>query len=227
MMTSKSQTVARITVALLLIVVSYLLPRRAAASDTMTIAQARAAADGTAVSVQGTVTVGTMVFDDTGRNFYIQDATGGVNIFFGKGGLPKFVEGDTLQITGKMGTFANHREIILDNVDTAKKSNTDAPKPLTPVTIHTIEGAAHAGQLARMQGFIVAGSTDFFVITDNSDLNQGDVNVYLYDTAGIGFSAVASKQTVCVTGIVEPYNANLEILPRSPSDVVMGDCPTS
>jgi len=189
------------------------------------IKAARAATDGTIVMVQGTVTVATYLFDQEGRSLYIQDATGGINVYFGKGGLPTLAEGDTLQVSGKMLTFANHREIAPASLDAVKKLNTDAPKPLTPTLIHSADGRGYAGQLARIQGVIVAGSTDYFVLTDSTDVNQGNVNVYLYDTTGIGFGIVAVQQSICVTGIVDPYNAALEILPRHPDDLQLGTCP--
>ncbi len=197
----------------------------ASVQTVQTIQDARAAKDGAAVMVQGTVTVATNLFDDSGNSLYIQDATGGVNVYFGKGGLPSFAEGDTLQVSGKMLTFANHREIAPTSLDTIKKLNSDAPKPLTPMTIHSADGMAHAGQLSRIQGVILAGAADYFVLTDSADVNQGNVNVYIYDTTGIGFSTVAAQQKVCVTGIVDPYNAAVEILPRHPDDIQMGGCP--
>ena len=83
----------------------------------------------------------------------------------------------------------------------------------------------YAGQLARIQGVVVGGADDYFVLTDSTNINQGNVNVYMYDTTGIGFSTVAAQQPVCVTGIVDPYNAALEILPRHPDDIQMGGWP--
>jgi len=197
----------------------------AAAPILQTIQSARAAADGASVLVQGTVTVATGLFDDTARSLYIQDATGGVNVYFNKGGLPAFVEGDTLQVSGKMLTFANHREIAPAALDAVKKLNTDAPKPLTPVLIHSADGMTYAGQLVRIQGMILSVAADYFVLTDSADVNQGNVNVYIYDTTGIGFNTIAAQQNVCVTGIVDPYNAAVEILPRHPDDIQTGNCP--
>ena len=107
-------------------------PTTLATPTLQTIQSARAAKDGVPVLVQGTVTVGTRLFDDTGRSLYIQDATGGVNIYFSKGNLPTFAEGDMLQISGKMLTFANHREIAPTSLDAVKKLNTDAGKLLIP-----------------------------------------------------------------------------------------------
>ena len=192
----------------------------AAIGDNITIAQARALADNSVVTIQGTVTVATRIFDDTGRTFYIQDATGGVQIYYPNNPL-NLVEGDQVKVVGKITTYANHREVVPTS---ATKLNTTPGTPLEPVLIHSIENGAHAGQLVRIQGVIVAGSQDYFTITDSADINQGDVNAYIYGTTGIGFNAIASGQTVCVTGIADPYNADQEILPRREADISEGAC---
>ena len=70
------------------------------AQAKLTITQARAAADGTAVSVQGLVNSTPGAFDAQNRRFYIQDAVSGLAIYFNDGGLPALVEGDTVTVTG-------------------------------------------------------------------------------------------------------------------------------
>lgn len=210
--------------ALLGLVMLFSLSGPVLADDTMPIATARAAKDGTAATVQGTVTVGTKIFDDTGRSFYLQDSSGGINIYFAKGNLPTLVEGDTVKVSGKLVTFANHRELSPDDLSGVTKVSGAAANPIKPSFIHTSEAPAHSGQLVQAQGQIVAGSTDFFTITDSTNVNQGDIDVYIYEEAGIGYNALASSQTVCVVGIIDPYNRKQEILPRSARDIVNGPC---
>ncbi len=199
----------------------------ALADDTMPIATARAAKDGTTATVQGSVTVGTKIFDATGKSFYLQDSSGGINIYFAKGNLPALVEGDTVKVSGKLVTFANHRELSPDDLTGVTKMSGAPTNSIKPSLIHTSEAPAHSGQLVQAQGQIVAGSTDFFTITDSTNLNQGDIDVYIYEEAGIGYNALASSQTVCVVGIVDPYNRKQELLPRSPKDIVNGNCPAA
>ncbi|MHB8628522.1 MAG: phospholipase D-like domain-containing protein [Aggregatilineales bacterium] len=188
---------------------------RVSAQTVIPVAQARAAADGTSVMVQGVVNAAVGVFDSKKQRFYLQDNTGGIAIYYGAGGLPVLVEGDTLTVSGKLNTYKGERELdpaALSNV--VKTGHADPPMPLT---IKTGElGAKQQGMLITLSGK-VTDTHNGFSLNDGS----GVAHVFIYQSTGIT-ATVTLGQTVTVTGIGSVYNTSYEINPRKPADVVIG-----
>jgi phosphatidylserine/phosphatidylglycerophosphate/cardiolipin synthase-like enzyme/DNA/RNA endonuclease YhcR with UshA esterase domain len=182
------------------------------AQTMLTITQARAAADGTSVTVHGLVNVAPGAFDGQNKRFYIQDAVSGLAIYFNDGGLPALVEGDQVTVSGTMTTFKSERELQPAALTAViKAGHNDSPLPLA---IKTGElGDKQQGRLISFSGKVVDLKNGFAL-----DDGSGAAHVFIYKTTGISQTPVVG-QTVTVIGIAAIYGGAFEVLPRKASDI--------
>ena len=147
------------------------------------------------------------------------------------------VIGDTVQVTGKISTFGaggygNQREIVPADASAIVKTTSNTPTPVTATLIHTHDAHYYAGQLVRMSARVV-GARNYgsqVLITDSKNKNQGLVVMYIDSATGIAYAPLHGE-SVCVTGILEPYGYSnfpqrrfMEIEPRAPTDIVEAAC---
>jgi hypothetical protein len=77
----------------------------------MAIAEARGLPDGRRVAVEAVVTVGSRMHRPQGDQIYVQDHSGGLQVF-GPGLVPlSLVVGDAVRIAGRLGSFQGERQI--------------------------------------------------------------------------------------------------------------------
>ncbi len=209
---------AGITLALVVLLNSAVQPSLAAASlqqsaSPIPITQARAAADGTQVTIQGTVNAAPDTFDTKNSRFYIQDSSAGIAVYYGAGGLPGLALGDVVKVSGKLNTYKAERELDPAALsDLSKVGHGDPPAPRLIKTNAVNE--AVQGVLVTLSGK-VTGTQNGFTLNDGS----GDAHIFIYSATGIK-AAVSVGQDVTVTGIGSVYNGQYEVDPRSASDIV-------
>lgn len=183
--------------------------------EPVSIAEARAAAEGTPVTISGVLTV-TDAFNGPA---FIQDATGGIAVF------DDLVQdnvnlkvGDSITITGTRAAFNDQVQIstVTDVVNNGLPQN-----PITPLEITLAELPNHPGELVRIV------STSF---PNPGDLLFGNSNFTLTDASGTGqlrvdndvASVVGKAQPVTcpeVTGVVGRFREFFQLLPRDISDI--------
>lgn len=159
----------------------------------MTIAEAKAATAGTEISVQGIV-----VFID-GRNVYVQDATGAINLYF-KSAPTDLSLGDEIKATGKRATYKGLEQ--LKEVATYDKV-ASASVPSTTVTIADINADASAGALECTRVYIenaIVGEKS----GDNTPLIQGDNRINIYKAPSVSGMEPGAK--VSVYAVVSDFN---------------------
>lgn len=182
---------------------------------TMTIAQAKQAAVNTTVIVTGTVSVVPDIFGT--QYFYIQDASGGVQVFSAKKLFPTLAIGDTVQVHGTIGTVTGEikintsaaEDIIILNHDTALQAiETQQYNPIT------------AGQLVQITGTVQDKSGSTITLTTGWEL-------YIKRNTGIKTSLLQNDAAVTVRGIVVANNEGIKVWPRSPADITSATTSTS
>ena len=172
--------------------------------------------------VRGVVTVRQGAF--RGDNAYVQDATGGIQIF----GVPAslgLVEGDLVEAGGVVGEF--NGEIQLEGLTSVRKvGEADVPDPrlLTP---EQFRSRAFESSLVRLE--------DLRVVSVGSADSQGRFSVrvdpatgpadYVFDLriegAGTGLTPASFTvgSTYDVVGIASVFGGNAQLKPRKPQDV--------
>jgi beta-lactamase superfamily II metal-dependent hydrolase len=183
---------------------------------------------GKVVKVRGTVT--SINFRPAGTEYYIQDATGGIDIFATATIFGAFGIGTTVEAVGSVTQFNGLTELQLTSL-TPTGSATPPAAQLITLSQLADGGAGEAveGRLIRVDGvsitggsFPASGATGNVTITDATGSTlmriDGDTNIDGTPTTAGTFSVVALASQFAST---PPFDSGYQILPRSLSDIVV------
>jgi uncharacterized protein YdeI (BOF family) len=187
--------------------------------DMVSIAGARALADDVRVTLEGQVTVLPNIFDD--HEIYIQDATGGMQVYLRSAEWPPLTEGQWVRVNGRMDTRYGERQIRLTRIDDIK---TMQPAALpTPKIIRTGDvGETTEGWLVHL----IAPASGFrgrsVVLLDDG---SGAAALVFRQATGLRRPFVEIGKLWSVVGVVSqdddeaPYDSGYGVLPRGATDV--------
>jgi len=193
----------------------------ATAPPSVTIAQLRTMVDPvfflptntTALwQVTGIVTTYTNITTAGNYSGYIQDNTGGINIFFGGAGAVVPQAGDSVTVIGPLGNFNSLLELNLTTTDTAhsivtNSSGNPLPTPLVlPFSFTNTPSASNAVRF--VQGSLVTLTNVYFPtgFAGTNTFGSGGVNVTVTNAAGATFTIRVDSRIGDIIGKqVAPY----------------------
>jgi DNA/RNA endonuclease YhcR with UshA esterase domain len=190
------------------------------AGGAQSIQSARDAAEGTVVTVEGTVSVDPGPFGSS--SFYFQDASAGIAVF--QSGAPEMDIGDVIQVTGTRSSFND--EVQLGNA-TVTIIEEDAGEPQRrAITAGDLNADMFQGELVTIAGFTVDSVTNVDGF-DNHNVNGKDANgddmvVRVDSRTGIGSAFWTAGMTYTVSGVASRFRDTFELKPRMPEDAVGG-----
>ncbi|TCZ74679.1 Ig domain-containing protein group 2 domain-containing protein, partial [Paenibacillus albiflavus] len=181
-------------------------------------------------TVEGVVTMPNGLIDTKKSNFYIQDATGGINIYSTTLAPPTGTKlGDKLRVKGKILFYQGLTEFDAISIEKIGEEQVPAPKSLTIAELNTYATAEpNEGILAKISGKItsppaVVGSAANITI---ADANNKTLTVRVTISSGIDYStALVANQSYEIVGIIgqnksaSPYTSGYQIFPRYASDI--------
>ncbi|WP_022795230.1 endonuclease yhcR [Marinococcus halotolerans] len=178
------------------------------------ISNARQAADGETVTVEGTITTDPGLFGSNG--FYLQDESAGIYVYQNSG---EWKLGDRVAITAPVTTYNTEKELI-DPVSIEKRGTEEVPEAQTVTAV----GEENQGQRVKLQnGTIssieqVGNSFEFTIEHDDTE-----TLIRVDGRTGYGFSdfneAYATGDTVDVTGISSIYQGTYQLKPTTEADI--------
>jgi len=199
----------------------------AAGETAQTIAEAREVELGDTVTVEGVVTA------PQGRlnaaNVYIQDATGGIQVF----NVPTDMAlqlGDLIRVTGAMAQFSGERQIARFSTTSppvvTKLGTAAVPQPLV-LTGAQVLANTFEGQLATVH------DVEVLTVQSQSATGTGSYNVTVRAPDGTTFTVRIDNRATGVenagwvvgahydvTGVLGSFNGGGQLKPRFPGDVV-------
>ncbi|SDR02569.1 5'-nucleotidase C-terminal domain-containing protein [Virgibacillus salinus] len=196
--------------------------------EEYSIADARELSDGTAVTVEGIVTVNNNAISN-GAQFstYIQDETGGINLFaFEQGEIPDLAKGDRVRVSGELDSYNGLKEVIPTSIEVVE-SGQELPQAQS-VTLADLQDSSVAesyeGELVQLTGFIndipdspAGGGYNVSLI--DSDFNGTTLRVM---ENALDMSLVEEDRWYNVTAIVSQYNA-YQLIPTEQADIQLAD----
>ena len=186
--------------------------------------------NGYPVRMTGIATVGTGVFQTSNRDFFIQDTTGGINIFeFGTTDNPDVNQGDSLVAEGTLAQYNGKLEITDPGLSySILSSGNPLPDPLVVDVTEVDE--AHEGLLIKLvdvhkksgtwpnpgsNGTIYLTSNDIdsvmMFIDKDTDVDDMPEPPYPIDVVGIASQYDNS----------DPRTEGYEIVPRASTDIII------
>lgn len=179
---------------------------------------------GQAVTVEGVATMYTGGFyaGSTGTKFYVQDETGGIQVYCPGGqGEVSVRMGDRVQVSGQIEAYRDALELVPATYpnDVTILAEGAEPEPVTVPIADAISGEALLGSLIRVEGTV--GRFEEFSYSYEVDLlgPEGDqMLVYIDKDTRMVPEFLEVGQTYRVTGINEVYDGTRQLQPRVVKD---------
>ncbi len=177
------------------------------------------------VTVEGIATMFTDGFfaGTTGTKFYMEDETGGIQVYCpdGKGEVSVQV-GDRVRVTGEIQVYRDSMEIVPstypDDV-TVLESDGDAPQPRNATLVEAVTDESLLGRLITVEGLVTR--VEEFTYSYEADLMDDEGNIlliYVEKDAGVTAEGLDVGNRYSVTGISELYNGMWQVKPRYNTD---------
>ncbi|WP_100012293.1 5'-nucleotidase C-terminal domain-containing protein [Lentibacillus sediminis] len=203
-------------------------PEEPPATGEYDIAEARELSDGSAVTVEGIATADSEAISN-GAQFstYIQDETGGINLFaFEQGELPDLEKGDRVQVAGELDSYNGLKEVIPSSVEILETGqNLPVAQQITLEELEDPEIAEqYEGELVEVNGFInnipesPAGG-GYNVSLVDADFHGTTLRVM---EEALDISQVAQNNWYDITAVVSQYN-DYQLIPTEQADIQLAE----
>lgn len=185
------------------------------------IADARAAAVGSVVAVEGVITWQSF---RSNLDAYVQDGTGGIAMF--QGSLPAVTEGDSVRVIGEISQF--NGDLQISPVTSLEVLGSTSVPAARVVTSAEINAGAFQGELIVIDGTV--DSLQVFSFDNHnvwlSDAAGDDAFVFVDSRVGVGSADWTVGALYAVTGVLSTDNRNAafpyRVELRGPADMVLG-----
>lgn len=178
------------------------------------IAQARTRANNSSVTVEGIVTAGRGQLGT--RNFYVQDATGGIQVFLASSSTVAVSPGDSVRVAGAIGFFSGAVQIT--GSPTVEVLGTGTLPAIRGTSGPEVMTRTYEGQLVRVDSLEVVS------VASTSGGASGNVNVRtpqgdafqlrLESTANVPLSAFTVGAVYTVTGVLDVFVSGASTTPQ-------------
>jgi 2',3'-cyclic-nucleotide 2'-phosphodiesterase (5'-nucleotidase family)/DNA/RNA endonuclease YhcR with UshA esterase domain len=181
-------------------------------------------------TVEGVVTVDNGIMGSQKNNFFIQDATGGINIFgnvFDSTSL-NIKQGDMLKVTGKVIVYNGLTELEATSITRISEGNAlPVVKDITILDLNTFSIAEPLeGTLVKVSGKVTATSGSPNVNVTLVDENNKATTVRVMGATGIKVDTdLVIGKSYSITGIVGQFTTNAsatngyQVFPRNAQDI--------
>ncbi len=170
-------------------------------------------------TVEGVVTVIPNTF---GSNiFFIQDKTGGVNVYASKIDFSKLgiKYGDLIQVTGYKKVHKMNTELVVENIKNIKILKENQKIVVKNISTKDINKEAYEGLLVHVKAKVASIDAPKVFLDDGS----GEGMMYIREGSGLSASMFKVGDTIEVTGVLGQYNFAHELWPRSKNDIISQD----
>lgn len=179
------------------------------------------------VRVRGIVTAGDSVFSGTNVDIFVQDSTGGVNVFR-SGNHVNYAEGTDLTVEGTVTHFNGKLEVSTPNLSFVVNSTGNPLPDAVVITPAQLTGEAYEGMLVIVTGVDFDSSGMFNITGSGANYTfNADTNLVVridIDTDDIHGTTIP-EGPVNVRGIVaqfdnsSPYASGYQLMPRRVADI--------
>ena len=181
---------------------------------------------GETVTVEGVATMYTGGFyaGSTGTKFYMEDDSGGIQVYCpGGADLVSVNVGDRVRVTGLIEVYRDSVEIIPavypDDVEVVEQGGSE-PVPIPATLPQASSDESLLGRLVEVEG--TAGRIEEFSYSYEVDLldNEGHaLLVYVDKESGVTTEPMDVGSLYQITGVSELYNGSWQLMPRFQTDL--------
>ena len=181
-------------------------------AQSVTVAQAKEKADGQKVMIRGMVTVAPSMFGS--QIFYLQDETGGIQIYLYSSDFPELLVGDVVQVTGELSTSRGERRVKLAGAAGVVPANGSFFSGVQEVSLGDVDESL-VGSLIATQGQVQSKDSTKLVI----ETSGATLTIYLKSNPLIDPNQFERGDQIQVTGVLTTYDGELRLRPRGADDI--------
>jgi uncharacterized protein YdeI (BOF family) len=201
------------------------------AEGSISIADARAKAKGSIVTVEGIVTA------IIGNNVFLQDDTAGIYVYNGGNANDKFVVGNEVKVAAKLDEYSGVKQLSNVTSVTLVEEEVDLPAAVEYKSVSELIEADLQGQLVKLVGVTVTevpsgtlgggstGTAGSIKVTDG--INTIEVRVDKYVEAFDPSTVVAVGDIINVVAPLSRYNETRQLMLTSSEDITDGTALTN
>lgn len=188
----------------------------------ISIVEARQKQAGEYASVTGVITILPSILSD--QYFYIEDTSGGIQIYCYKKDFPSIALGDLVSVTGQIGDYYTDKRLKISDASNIKilgKSDLIEPKK---VVIDQIDDS-FVGQVVEFEGEVSNTSGNTFYLE-----GSGEIKISIKEQTNIDKPRMQVGDKVRIIGVVAKYKNNYQVLPFDQAGVTIltsGKLPSS
>ncbi len=182
--------------------------------NSVLIETAKSLPDDSKVTLTGHATVGEKVMSS--QTLYMNDETGGIQVYKNDAVFPDVSEGQKIQVSGVLSTSRGERRVKLTGEQSIVLDDELVSPSFTALnSLDSIE--SRVGSLVQVNGIVVSRTNSLALLEDTSN----DWTIAFSDGANIDPTVFSSGTTVAVTGILTRVGDSYKIKPRSMNDVTV------
>lgn len=164
------------------------------------------------VTVSGTVTASPNLL--SAQYFYIEDGTGGIQVYNYNKDFPEILEGNLIEVTGELSEVNNERRIKINSKSDIKKISSGNIKIPQAISIDSVAEDME-GKYVKVVGVVEETSGSEFIIKKN----ESSIKVVIRSSTKIKKPRMKVGDEVSVCGIVSQYKDSYRLLPFKEEDV--------
>jgi fibronectin type 3 domain-containing protein/beta-lactamase superfamily II metal-dependent hydrolase/predicted extracellular nuclease len=163
-----------------------------------------------------------------GIEYYIQDTTGGIDVFNSSTNFGPFTVGDNVDVTGTLVQFSGLTELTAASITTLPGGTLPPVSPQT-VSLSAVNESLE-GKLIRVDNLTMAPGT--FAGDTNYAISDGSAGTMRVDADTNIVGTNAPTTTFSLVGLVgqfdnsNPFDSGYQIIPRSTADIIPLTSPT-
>ncbi|WP_133478614.1 diguanylate cyclase [Cognatilysobacter segetis] len=185
---------------------------------------------GEPAKVRATVVVGTGVLRDRGFQVFVQDASGGFNLFNARSSDLTLEPGDVIEAWGEISQYKG--AVQLQNAEVRRIGRAAVPPP-TPVTTAQVDGWAHVGHRVRVEGIAGAVMLDKWAMLRITGDDGMPLQIYVPApvVAGFDWKRWPPGTRVAATGVMSifkptwPFDGGFQLVVTDPADLAVLEPP--
>lgn len=183
-------------------------------NQSITIEQAQQQSDGKRVTLKGIVTVTPGNFSS--QTFYLQDDTGGMQVYLHSGAFPELDLGAVVGVKGEMSTSHGERRVKLDTETDITITNESSVLEAVEYQL-TDMNERLVGSLIQTTGQVQSKTATKLVI----EASGSTLAVYLKSDSMIDPNTFERGDRIRMVGVLTIYDGELRIRPRSEQDMTI------
>jgi DNA/RNA endonuclease YhcR with UshA esterase domain len=148
--------------------------------------------------------------------FYIQDETGGIQVYFYKATFPEMQIGDVISVTGELSTVRGESRLKISDTSAITEQNDRQDIQMEPLNLTELKNE-HVGSLVQVTGMMQSKTSNKLILEHSGET----LTVHLGSNGMINTEIYQRGDELVVTGILSVYDDNLRIRPRSQDDIVV------